>query len=74
MEIDWGNGWGASELHASLDRVTHYGARRSDMFTSRPRMTLSDPVDVRAGCFVLRVAYVELNRRSSDGGAAAAAT
>ena len=46
---------------------------RSGMFTSRPRLTLTEPLDTRAGCFVLWVAHVELNRQS-DGGASAGAT
>ncbi|SED04630.1 hypothetical protein SAMN04489844_3552 [Nocardioides exalbidus] len=110
------NGWGGSELTASLAGTVHYGARRSGfltsrwtisvgdeldlrtaglfssrltlsragtpigevtrsgIFTGRPRLTVSEPLDTRAGCFVLWVSYVELNRQSSDGGAAAAAT
>ncbi len=30
-------------------------------------MTLAETLDVRVGCFVLWIAYVELNRQSNDG-------
>ncbi len=110
------NGWGGTELTASLDGTTHFGARRSGfftstctidigtdlelkqagwftsslalsrggaqigevtrsgLFTSRPRLVLSEPLDTAAGVFVLWIAYVELSRRanSSSGGSAGA--
>ena len=44
---------------------------RSGLLTSRPRLQLAEPVDTRLGCFVLWVAYVELNRQN-DGGSSAA--
>jgi hypothetical protein len=47
---------------------------RSGLLTTRPRLTVQEPLDPRPGCFVLWVAYVELNRQANDGGAAAAAT
>jgi hypothetical protein len=108
-------GWSSSELTASLDRATHFVARRSGfltstwtidaaermqlrhggffstrlvlsrdgaplgevtrsgLFTTRPRLTVGEPMDPRLGCFLLWVAHVELSRQSSDGGGGAAA-
>src|SRR6476469_3737797 len=108
------NGWLGSELTASLDGTTYFGARRSGflsstwtldvgeplelkqagwfasrlvvsragspigevsrtgLFTSRPRLELVEPLETRAAVFVLWIAYVELNRQSSDGGSAGA--
>lgn len=58
-----------SRAGAPIGEVT-----RSGLLTSRPRLTVREPLDPRLGCFVLWVAHVELNRQASDGGAAAAAT
>ncbi len=66
-------GFFSSRLTVSRGGAPIGEAARSGIFTSRPRLTLTEPLDVTAGCFVLWVAYVELNRRSSDGGGASAA-
>ncbi len=47
-------------------------ASRSGLFTTRPRLTLTESLDISAACFVLWVAFVELNRRASSDGAASA--
>lgn len=69
-------GFFTSRLKVSRSGTAIGEVTRSGIFTSRPRLTLAEPLDVRAGCFVLWVAYVELNRRSSEsgGGASAGAT
>ncbi|GAA1930196.1 hypothetical protein [Nocardioides hwasunensis] len=67
-------GWFGSRLSLSRAGTTIGEASTSGIFTTRPRLVLSEPVEARAGCFVLWVAYVEFTRRqssasSSSGGA-----
>ncbi len=44
-------------------------ATRSGMLTSRARLALSEPVDLRVGCFLLWVAHVDFNRKQAGAGA-----
>ncbi|CUR58996.1 hypothetical protein NOCA1170007 [metagenome] len=46
---------------------------RSGIFTTRTRLETSTDLDVPLGCFLLWVAYVELNRRQSSAGSSSAA-
>lgn len=65
-------GFFSTRLTLSRDGAPIGEVTRSGVFTSRPRLTVAEPLDPRLGCFVLWVAYVELNRQSSNGGGAAA--
>ncbi len=65
----------SSRLKVSRGGSTIGEVTRSGLFSNRPRLSLTDDLDTSAGCFVLWVAYVELNRQSSNaGGASAGAT
>lgn len=43
-------------------------ATRSGFFTTRARLDLSEPVDLRVGCFLLWVAHIEFTRRQASSG------
>jgi hypothetical protein len=65
--------WFGSRLALSRGGTPIGTCERSGFFNGRPRLVLTEQVDVRLACFVLWLAYREFNRQS-DGGAAAAAT
>lgn len=55
-----------SRMRISRNGTAIGEAAPSGILTSRPRLSLTEALDVRAGCFLLWVVFVELNRRSSD--------
>lgn len=63
-----------SRLHVRRRGEVIGEASRSGLFTTRARLDLVEPIDLRAGCFLLWVAHVEFNRKQSGAGGAAAAT
>lgn len=67
-------GFFTTRLQVSRNGTPIGEATRSGIFTTRPRLRLAEALDLRAGCFVLWVAYVELNRRSSDASSGSAGT
>ncbi|RYB91872.1 hypothetical protein EUA93_17235 [Nocardioides oleivorans] len=67
-------GWASSRLDLVRGGTSIASCWRSGLFNGRPRLELTQELDVPVVCFVLWLAYREYNRQSSDGGAAAAAT
>ena len=65
------SGWWGTRLSISRAGGVIGEARTSGFFTTRSRITLSEPVSTQVGCFLLWVAHVELNRRQSSAGAGA---
>ncbi len=59
-------GWFGTRLTLSRGSSVIGQCVRSGLVTSRPRLELVEDLEVRIACFVLWVAYVELNRQSSD--------
>ena len=50
------NGWGGSELTASLDGTIHFGARRSGFFSSTWTLQVGEPLELKqAGWFGSRL-------------------
>ena len=50
------NGWGGSELTASLDGTVHFGARRSGFFSSTWTLHVGEPLELKqAGWFGSRL-------------------
>ena len=64
-------GWIGTRLTIRRDLRTIGEARSSGIFTTRSRISLSEPVPTQVGCFLLWVAHVELSRRQSSAGAGA---
>lgn len=62
-----------SRLHVGRAGAVIGEARRSGLFTTRAQLDLSEPVDLRVGCFLLWVAHIEFHRQQSGGGAGAGA-
>lgn len=65
LEVASSGFWG-TRLSISRAGIVVGDARASGFFTTRSRISLSEPVSMQAGCFLLWVAYVELSRRASS--------
>lgn len=68
LEVATSGFWG-TRLSISRAGTVIGEARTSGFFTTRSQITLSEPVSIQVGCFLLWVTHVELSRQSSASGA-----